>query len=143
MQFELPILSRDLDRETTVGETPREVRNSTSGCHGCDFPQQAKHCRGTGCLLAILMLTTVCILISVWYEFGQYPAFAKELDFKWGFLMSGANPAPVWLGEFGTQRESLWWKHILRYLHEHDADFAYWSVNGEKYNGISETPGCD
>ena len=79
-------------------------------------------------------------LAVVWVEFGSYEAFERELNFKWGFLLSAGNAAPVWLGEFGTNTQSLWWKHMLAYLQKHDLDFAYWSVNGEKSNGQPEFP---
>jgi len=79
----------------------------------------------------------------MWVEFGSYEAFERELDFKWGFLLSesGSAAAPVWLGEFGTNTQSLWWEHMLRYLQKRDLDFAYWSVNGEKFNGKPESFG--
>jgi hypothetical protein len=47
-------------------------------------------------------------------------------------MQHDAEVAPVWLGEFGTADDNLWWKHLLRYLHEREVDFSYWSFNGQK-----------
>jgi len=113
------------------------------GCARRVCSKQAKRCRSLPCLFATVLGVVFLGLGIVWKELGTYAAFERELDFKWGFMMSAtaAEPAPVWLGEFGTNSESLWWRHILTYLERHDVDFAYWSVNGEKYNGKPETFG--
>lgn len=101
--------------------------------------------RSLRCLSALVAALVPGSLVYIWHRFGQYEAFALELDFKWGFLLSPApelvEAAPVWLGEFGCQSDSLWWRHMLRYLREREVDFAYWSVNGEMYNGVSENFG--
>ena len=91
----------------------------------------------------MILVLMACTLLAIWIEFGKYEAFAKELDFRWGFLRSPASgeAVPVWLGEFGTNVQNLWWKHVLRYIADNEVDFAYWSINGEKYNGIGETFG--
>ncbi|CAE7466048.1 unnamed protein product [Symbiodinium natans] len=100
-----------------------------------------KQCRSLGCLCLLTACVAFFGLAVVWVEFGSYEAFERELNFKWGFLLSAGNAAPVWLGEFGTNTQSLWWKHMLAYLQKHDLDFAYWSVNGEKSNGQPESFG--
>lgn len=108
---------------------------------GCALPQHAQRCRTKRCVLAMILVLMACTLLAVWIEFGKYEAFAKELDFRWGFLQSPGEAVPVWLGEFGTDVQNLWWKHVLRYIADNEVDFAYWSINGEKYNGIGETFG--
>lgn len=138
LNFELPMLSSLEGTESAASEAAALPAARSAGC---SLAQQAKCCRSSGCVLTSIMLVSVTILFSVWYEFGGYDAFAQELDFKWGFLSSGASPAPVWLGEFGTSENDLWWRHILRYIEEHETDFAYWAVNGEKYTGVPEPPG--
>ena len=119
------------------------LRSESPRDNHCSFQPQrhAKRCRSMTCFLAIVILITFGALGYVWVEFGRYQAFEQELDFKWGFLLSAPSPVPVWLGEFGENQESLWWHHMIRYLQERDVDFAYWSVNGEKYTGVPETPG--
>jgi len=42
-----------------------------------------------------------------------------------------ARTAPVWLGEFGTVTDTLWWNYMLRYLGEREVSWAYWSINGD------------
>ena len=122
------------DQHHIVDNQPVEHRQS------CDMPQQGQRCKRKSCAFITLLVVMCCTLLGVWNDFGKYEAFAKELDFRWGFLLS-AEAAPVWMGEFGTNSQSLWWKHILRYLAENDVDFAYWAINGEKQNGKRETFG--
>lgn len=124
------------DQRHIVDNQPVEHRQS------CDMPQQGQRCKRKSCAFITLLVVMCCTLLGVWNDFGKYEAFAKELDFRWGFLLS-AEAAPVWMGEFGTNSQSLWWKHILRYLAENDVDFAYWAINGEKQNGKREIPACN
>ena len=73
---------------------------------------------------------------------SAYEVFEKSLNDRWGFLIhdeldaEGANVAPIWLGEFGTNKDSLWWNHLQRYLASRPmAGWAYWQLNGEKRPG--------
>jgi endoglucanase len=45
---------------------------------------------------------------------------------------------PFWMGEFGTNEDSVYWKYLIRYLKENNIDWAYWALNG--YQG---TPSKD
>lgn len=80
-------------------------------------------------------------------EFGDYETFAAELDTRWGFLIGSDSDvwspivAPVWLGEFGTDEDDLWWHYMLRFIREREIDFAYWPLNGQKTVGEEETYG--
>jgi endoglucanase len=48
-----------------------------------------------------------------------------------------AAAAPVWLGEFGTDRRDAHWDWVTRYLNESTiAGFAYWPLNGEDPWGV-------
>ena len=38
--------------------------------------------------------------------------------------------APFWMGEFGTGSDSENWRKILRFIKEHDLDWAYWCIDG-------------
>ena len=127
--------AREAGDGTGTGSQPLES--------GCALPQHAQRCRAKRCVLAMILVLMACTLLAVWIELGKYEAFANELDFRWGFLRSptSGEAVPVWLGEFGTNVQNLWWKHVLRYIAENEVDFAYWSINGEKYNGIGETLG--
>lgn len=69
---------------------------------------------------------------------GSYEAFDADLDHRWGFLLGdGAKEgqteaAPIWLGEFGVAESSVWWRYMVRYIGEHDVNWAYWPLNGVK-----------
>lgn len=57
-------------------------------------------------------------------------------DRSWGFAISGEHEftAPVWMGEIAAVESSSWWLNTIRYLFEHDVDFAYWAINGMKWS---------
>jgi len=99
---------------------------------------------------AALAMASSMIPMSVFLE--SYEAFEDGLDLRWGFLqgqgmsdeekLTHPEVAPVWVGEFGTNQNSRWWKHMMRYLmHRPVAGWAYWPVNGEKRPGEDETYG--
>jgi len=87
--------------------------------------------------------------VSAWL--ASYGHFAAVVSGRWGFLVEEGE-APVWLGEFGTNGprvtadwwmeigEVTWWRHIVRYVREHELDYAYWAFNGDKA-GEDETFG--
>merc|ERR1712098_707649 len=68
----------------------------------------------------IIGVLSVSIYWCRWY--GGYEAFAVDRDRRWGFLGADAVApmssvvAPVWLGEFGTDTNDAWWRHVVRYL---------------------------
>jgi len=65
-----------------------------------------------------------------------YWLLADHLDRHWGFVLEEGQPytAPVVLGEFGTSRSDDFWRALVRYVAERDLDFAYWPLNGQKWN---------
>ena len=105
--------------------------------------RHVKQCRSLHCAFILVACFAFSTLAVIWVEFGSYEAFERELNFKWGFLLSDTSDqaAPVWLGEFGTNVQSVWWQHMLTYLQKYDLDFAYWSVNGEQRTGYPELLG--
>ena len=38
--------------------------------------------------------------------------------------------APFWMGEFGGASDSTNWRKIMRFIREHDLDWAYWPIDG-------------
>eukprot|EP00928_Gymnodinium_smaydae_P045248 TRINITY_DN30181_c0_g1_i1.p1 TRINITY_DN30181_c0_g1~~TRINITY_DN30181_c0_g1_i1.p1 ORF type:complete len:726 (-),score=50.92 TRINITY_DN30181_c0_g1_i1:133-2220(-) len=110
-------------------------------------------------LAAIVWTVTACVFAVVLIAYNRlesYDTFAHELDSRWGFLMrtksletdtvistvNASGIAPVWLGEFGTDTESSWWRYMVRYLREKPiAGWAYWPLNGEKRPNQPETYG--
>ena len=83
-----------------------------------------------------------------------YTSYATQVDNNWGGLISGTNPTPLWLGEFGTcntadscisstssSNNGLWFSYLTTYLQQHDIDWAYWAINGTESTGSSRTWG--
>lgn len=73
------------------------------------------------------------------YGKRQYESFASDMERNWGYLLHD-NIAPVWVGEFGIGRRSEtgdlnYWKHLMQYLLDVDADWGYWAVNPRKPPG--------
>ncbi|ETN41267.1 uncharacterized protein HMPREF1541_03202 [Cyphellophora europaea CBS 101466] len=69
----------------------------------------------------------------------DYASFAKDMQKHWGWLLD-EDVAPVWIGEFGAPSEAngpnkgdlRYWRHLVRYLREVDADWGYWALNPRK-----------
>lgn len=111
----------------------------------------ARPMRSCQCLAAFFMTFLLSWMLYAGSTYRSYEAFEAELDGRWGYLQGhhghsygksrSSMMAPVWLGEFGTNSNSLWWNHITRYLTERDLDWAYWSFNGQRTNNISESYG--
>ena len=67
---------------------------------------------------------------------------------KWGYLITGSNPQPFWIGEFGTCNSAdtcvsstnntdlgYWFGLITTYLRAHNVDWSYWAINGTTETG--------
>jgi endoglucanase len=67
---------------------------------------------------------------------------------RWGYLVSGNDPQPIWIGEFGTcntatacvsgDRSSgtgAWFGFLTTYLRKESLDWSYWAVNGTQSTG--------
>ncbi|OCT46517.1 endoglucanase E1 [Cladophialophora carrionii] len=73
-------------------------------------------------------------LVPYWYR--TYKSFAADMATNWGYLLQ-TDTAPVWVGEIGapnspSRRDYHYWKNLMKYLRESDADFAYWAINPRK-----------
>jgi endoglucanase len=78
---------------------------------------------------------------------------AAQLDQQWGFLASGAAPAPIWLGEFGSchtaalqcgdnhDRSHEWMVNLAGYLTTNRFSWGYWPLNGTQSAGITRRDG--
>ena len=72
--------------------------------------------------------------------------FPKNLVHRWqiGFhYISSQNRAPIFVGEFGgrladNKKEAIWLNKFVKYIHEKDLSFAFWSwnPNSEDTGGI-------
>jgi len=120
----------------------------------CDFCMSVKNSTYRVPILSrfqktLIFLSILAWSISTWLT--SYHYFTQQLLAKWAFLLE-RNEVPVWLGEFGTNGISVtdsfwsevgevtWWRHIIRYIRDHDVDYAYWALNGDKA-GEDETFG--
>jgi hypothetical protein len=55
---------------------------------------------------------------------------------NWAFLLDD-NIAPIWIGEIGAPAEPNkgdlhYWRNLIRFLDESNADFGYWALNPRK-----------
>jgi len=120
--------------ETTVG-ADRACKVLRSTCW--------RWCFSSNCAFVAYLQFFVVSAFILYTSFGTYERFEFELDRRWGFLhdSSEVEPAPVWLGEFGTAENNLWWRYMMRYMQEREIDWAYWSLNGQKRTNESESYG--
>ncbi|KAF3921996.1 Endoglucanase [Dactylellina cionopaga] len=73
------------------------------------------------------------------YWSRDYASFAYDMYDNWGFLLE-ENIAPVWVGEFGAPEQPNtgdlnYWKNLMTFLEDVNADWAYWAINPRKPKG--------
>ena len=61
-----------------------------------------------------------------------YDEFDAALTWMQRFVeYAGQNcSAPFWMGEFGTGSNSINWQKMVRFIREHDLDWAIWPIDG-------------
>ena len=67
-------------------------------------------------------------------NYTTYAETAKDYDDAFGYIVkdtSAAYHAPLWLGEFGTNSKSNYWKFTNQYIKERGLHYAYWAFNGD------------
>lgn len=91
-----------------------------------------------------------------WYTgLTSYLSYLNTITPKWGYLVSGSNPQPLWIGEFGTcdttetcvdsnnsSDGGYWFKLITTYVREFGVSWSYWAINGTQSTGASRTYGA-
>jgi endoglucanase len=84
-----------------------------------------------------------------WYSgFNYYSDYVNKITPKWGYLVSGSNPQPLWVGEFGTCNGSStcvnsskssdlgnWFEDMTSYVEDYGLDWSYWAINGTTESG--------
>ncbi len=86
-----------------------------------------------------------------WYSTStmtSYTTYVNTITPKWGYLVTGANPQPLWVGEFGTCNSAVtcatsdsatdlgfWFSMITSYLQQNNLDWSYWAINGTTESG--------
>ncbi|HEX4212950.1 MAG TPA: glycoside hydrolase family 5 protein [Candidatus Dormibacteraeota bacterium] len=93
-----------------------------------------------------------------WYEsgFSGYDEWVQRIYPKWGYLVSGPDPQPVLVGEFGTcdtapacvsstspSDSGYWFQYLTAFLAQHQqVGWSYWAVNGTESTGNGRTWGA-
>jgi len=91
-----------------------------------------------------------------WFEpHASYDEWVGEITPRWGYLVTGPRPRPLWIGEFGTcytrpaclrsddpAAYGSWFEDLTRYITTHEVDWAYWAVNGTQSTGARRTFGA-
>lgn len=85
----------------------------------------------------------------------SFSGYLSSLDPRWGYLVSGANPQPIWIGEFGTCNTAntcvsstnpsdlgLWFGYFSTYVQQYGLDWSYWALNGTESTGDGRTYGA-
>jgi endoglucanase len=76
-------------------------------------------------------------------DYSSYAKIQSILALRWGYVVGGATPAPVWVNEFGTlattsssivsttpSTTGYWFSALIDYLKRGDFDWAAWPING-------------
>jgi len=84
-----------------------------------------------------------------------YSDFVNRITPKWGYLVSGINPQPLWIGEFGTCNGATtcvssnssgdngdWFGFLTTYIEQYGIDWSYWAINGTQSTGSGRTFGA-
>ncbi len=85
-----------------------------------------------------------------WYSngFTSYSDYVNTITPKWGYLVTGANPQPLWIGEFGTCNSAdtcvnsnntadlgNWFNTMTTFVEQYGINWSYWAINGTTESG--------
>jgi endoglucanase len=86
-----------------------------------------------------------------WYSSStmtSYSTYVSTITPKWGYLVTGSNPQPLWVGEFGTCNSAdtcvssssssdsgYWFSMFTSYVRQNNLDWSYWAINGTTESG--------
>lgn len=84
-----------------------------------------------------------------WYSgFTSYSNYVSTITPKWGYLVTGANPQPLWIGEFGTCDTAstcvtsenaadlgYWFTAMTSFVEDYGINWSYWAINGTTESG--------
>jgi endoglucanase len=85
-----------------------------------------------------------------WYSngFTSYSNYVSTITPKWGYLVTGSNPQPLWIGEFGTCNSAntcvnsnnvadlgYWFQAMTSFVEQNGIDWSYWAINGTTESG--------
>jgi endoglucanase len=85
---------------------------------------------------------------------SSYSNYVSNIQSRWGYLVTGSSPQPLWIGEFGTCNTAstcvsspssgdngYWFGFLTTYLRQHSLDWSYWPINGTESTGSSRVYG--
>jgi hypothetical protein len=84
-----------------------------------------------------------------WYSsLNGYSGWYNAIEPKWGYLIAGSNPQPLWIGEFGTCNSAdtcdssgsnsdlgFWFNAMTSFVRDYGVDWSYWAINGTTESG--------
>lgn len=90
-----------------------------------------------------------------WYSgLAGYSSYVNDITPKWGYLATGSNPQPLWIGEFGTCNSAdtcvssassgdngYWFELATSYMQQYGLNWSYWAINGTQSTGSGRTWG--
>ena len=81
-------------------------------------------------------------------KLSSYSDYLGRITPKWGYLVTGSNPQPLWIGEFGTCNTAdtcidsdsssdggYWFNMVTAYIQQNGIDWTYWPLNGTHATG--------
>jgi endoglucanase len=84
-----------------------------------------------------------------------YSDYLSQINSDWGYLATGSNPQPLWVGEFGTCNTAdtcvnsgsngdlgFWFNMITAFMQQYGIDWTYWAINGTESTGSGRTYGA-
>lgn len=84
-----------------------------------------------------------------------YDDYVGNINPRWGYLVTGSNPQPVWIGEFGTCDTAdtcvtsdnasdlgYWFNFFTTFIRQYNLDWSYWAINGTQSTGSGRTYGA-
>jgi endoglucanase len=92
------------------------------------------------------------------FDYGNvsgYSNFMSTIAPNWGYLVTGSNPQPLWIGEFGTcytastcidssnsSDGGYWFNMLTAFMQQYGLDWTYWAINGTQSTGSGRNYGA-
>lgn len=86
---------------------------------------------------------------------SSFDEYVGNINPRWGYLVTGSNPQPVWIGEFGTCNSAdtcvtsdnasdlgYWFSFFTTFVRQYNLDWSYWAINGTQSTGSGRTYGA-
>lgn len=90
-----------------------------------------------------------------WFRNMSYQSLLAVWERYWAFVLSGPNPTPLWIGEFGTctnnpgcvdvvqpDNQAQWFHYLLRFLQQNpQVGWGFFALNGTNSNDSTANNG--